>query len=65
VETGHIAIDVADKPTQKGHRKDNSEWGKRMERQMGQIEKRQTAKGGAGKVSVIPFIPCIKLMSDE
>jgi hypothetical protein len=24
-----------------GHRKDNAEWGKRMERQLGQIEKRQ------------------------
>ncbi len=26
-----------------GHRKDNAEWGKRMERQLGQIEKRQNS----------------------
>jgi hypothetical protein len=29
-------------PVETGHRKDNAEWGKRMERQLGQIEKRQT-----------------------
>ncbi len=32
---------VADKQKVRGHRKDNSEWGKRMERELGQIEKRQ------------------------
>jgi hypothetical protein len=30
------------KPVETGHRKDNAEWGKRMERQLQQIEKRQT-----------------------
>ena len=35
---------VADKHKVRGHRKDNSEWGKRMERQLGQIEKRQKNK---------------------
>jgi hypothetical protein len=29
------------KPVETGHRKDNTEWGKRMERQLGEIEKRQ------------------------
>jgi hypothetical protein len=32
---------VADKHKVRGHRKDKSEWGKRMEIQLGQIEKRQ------------------------
>jgi hypothetical protein len=49
----------------KGHRKDNSEWGKRMEKQLGQIERRQQAKEGASNPTVIPFIPCIKLMSER
>lgn len=31
----------ASKPVQTGHRKDNAEWGKRMERQLAQIEKKQ------------------------
>jgi hypothetical protein len=31
----------ASKPIETGHRKDNTEWGKRMERQLGQIEIRQ------------------------
>ena len=31
----------ASKPVQTGHRKHNAECGKRMERQLGQIEKRQ------------------------
>ena len=31
------------KPVQTGHRKDNAEWGKRMERQLAQIEKKQTS----------------------
>ncbi len=31
------------KPVETVHRKDNSEWGKRMERQLAQIEKRQTS----------------------
>jgi hypothetical protein len=56
---------VADKPQVRGHRKDNSEWGKRMERQLGQIERRQQAKEGASKPNVIPFTPCIKLMSER
>jgi hypothetical protein len=30
------------KPVETGHRKDNAEWGKRMERQLQQIEQRQT-----------------------
>jgi hypothetical protein len=33
----------ANKPVETGHRKDNAEWGKRMERQLAQIEKRQTS----------------------
>ncbi len=32
---------VADKEKVRGHRKDNSEWGKRMEKELGRIEKRQ------------------------
>ena len=55
----------ADKPETRVHRKDNSEWGKRMERQLGQIERRQQTKEGASKAHVIPFIPCIKLMSER
>ena len=31
----------ASKPVQTGHRKDNAEWGKRMERELAQIEKKQ------------------------
>jgi hypothetical protein len=31
------------KPVETGHRKDNSEWGKRMERQLAPIEKNQTS----------------------
>ena len=31
------------KPVETVQRKDNSEWGKRMERQLAQIEKRQTS----------------------
>ena len=34
---------VADKEKVRGHRKDNSEWGKRMEKELGRIEKRQQA----------------------
>jgi hypothetical protein len=56
---------VADKQPVRGHRKDNSEWGKRMEKQIGQIERRQQAKEGASNPTVIPFIPCIKLMSER
>jgi hypothetical protein len=40
----------------RGHRKDNSEWGKRMERQLAQIERRQEANEGANIPHVIPFI---------
>ncbi len=49
----------------RGHRKDNSEWGKRMEKQLGQIEGRQQAKEGGSKPTVIPFIPGIKMMSER
>ncbi len=31
----------ASKPVETGHRKDNAEWGKQMERQLAQIEKKQ------------------------
>jgi hypothetical protein len=55
----------ADKLETRGHRKDNSEWGKRMERQLGQIERRQQANEGANIPHVIPFIPGIKPMSDR
>jgi hypothetical protein len=34
----------ANKEKVRGHRKDNSEWGKRMEKELGQIERRQQAK---------------------
>jgi hypothetical protein len=43
---------VADKPQVRGHRKDNSEWDKRMKRQLGQIERRQQAKEGASTPNV-------------
>jgi hypothetical protein len=33
----------ASKPVETGHRKDKAEWGKRMERQLAQVEKRQTS----------------------
>jgi hypothetical protein len=33
----------ASKPVETGHRKDNAEWGKRMERQLAQIEKKQAS----------------------
>jgi hypothetical protein len=33
----------ANKPVETGHRKDNAEWGKRMERQLAHIEKRQAS----------------------
>ncbi len=56
---------MADKSKVKGHRIDNSEWGKRMERQLGQIERRQQTKVGASTPHVIPFIPCIQLMSER
>ncbi len=49
----------------RGHRKDNSEWGKRMEKQLGQIEGRQQAKEGVSKPTVIPFIPGVKMMSER
>jgi hypothetical protein len=56
----------ADKSQARGHRKDNSEWGKRMERQLGQIERRQQANLGANIPHVIPcIIPGIKMMSDR
>ena len=34
---------MADKEKVSGHRKDNSEWGKRMEKELGRIDKRQQA----------------------
>ena len=40
------------------HRKDNSEWGKRMEKQLSQIERRQQAKERGSKPTIIPIIPC-------
>jgi hypothetical protein len=40
------------------HRKDNSEWGKRMEKQLAQIERRQQAKERGSKPTIIPIIPC-------
>jgi hypothetical protein len=42
----------ADKDKVRGHRKDNSEWGKRMEKELGRIEKRQqnTAKTSSPNV---------------
>jgi hypothetical protein len=55
----------ADKPQARGHRKDNSEWGKRMERQLGQIERRQEANEGVNIPHVIPFIPGVPMMSER
>jgi hypothetical protein len=46
---------ATDKQQVRVHRKDNSEWGKRMEKQLGQIERRQQAKEGGCKPTVIPF----------
>jgi hypothetical protein len=54
---------VAGKHKVRGHRKDNSEWGKRIKRQLGQIEKRQTTQAEAIMENVIPFMPGLKTMS--
>jgi hypothetical protein len=56
---------ATDKQPVRGHRKDNSEWCKRKEKHLGQIERRQQAKEGSSNPTVIPFIPCIKLMSER
>ena len=53
----------ANKEKVRGHRKDNSEWGKRMEKELGQIERRQQAKEGGSNPTVIPYIRGIKVMS--
>jgi hypothetical protein len=53
----------ANKEKVRGHRKDNSAWGKRMEKELGQIERRQQAKDGGSNPTVIPYIRGIKVMS--
>jgi hypothetical protein len=57
-----IAID---KQPVRGHRKDNSEWGKRMEKHFGQIERRLQGKEGSSNPTVIPLISCMNLMSER
>ena len=54
---------VADKHKVIGHRKDNSEWGKRMERQLGEIEKRQATQAEAMMENVTAVFPGLKTMS--
>jgi hypothetical protein len=44
----------ASKPVQTGHRKDNAEWGKRMERQLAQIEKNQASVETTRDVDDVP-----------
>jgi hypothetical protein len=60
-----FAIDSDRQTESDRHRKDNSEWDKRIERHLGQIERRQKTKEGASKGNVIPFIPGIKMMSER
>jgi hypothetical protein len=43
----------ADKEKVRGHRKDNSEWGKRMEKELGRIEKRQQKTAETSSPNVI------------
>ena len=57
----------ASKPVETVHRKDNAEWGKGMERQLAQIEKRQTSIETAHiqDKSVATAIVDIQQASDE
>jgi hypothetical protein len=49
---------ATDKRQVRGHRKDNSEWGKRMEKQLGQIERNKTAgKRRRKPTNSYPFHP--------
>jgi hypothetical protein len=43
----------ASKPVETGHRKDNAEWGKRMERQLAQIEKKQISVETNEKITTV------------
>jgi hypothetical protein len=43
----------ADKEKVRGHRKDNSEWGKRMEKELGRVEKRQQNTAETSSPNVI------------
>ena len=54
---------VADKEKVSGHRKDNSEWGKRMERELGRIEKRQQTTADTSAPHEIPYIAGIPVLS--
>jgi hypothetical protein len=69
----------ASKPVETGHRKDNTDWGKPMERQLAQIEKKQasvetnetTATSDEDDVPIASFLGTerngkgIKLMSER
>jgi hypothetical protein len=54
---------VADKDKVRGHRKDNSEWGKRMEKEVGRIERRQQTTAETSSPHIIPFIAGILVLS--
>jgi hypothetical protein len=50
-------------PRRTGHRKDNAEWGKRMEKELGQIEKRQELEQNKGTTLKGPRH--LKMMSER
>jgi hypothetical protein len=50
-------------PRRTGHRKDNAEWGKRMEKELGQIEKRTQAEQNKSTTKEKPKI--LKMMSER
>ena len=53
----------ADKAKVRGHRKDNSEWGKSKEKELRQIEKRQQTASDTSSANVIPFKTGIPMLS--
>ncbi len=54
---------VTEKEKVRGHRKDNSEWGKRMEKELGRIEKRQQTTAETSSPHKIPYIDGIPILS--
>jgi len=54
----------ASKPVQTGHRKDNAEWGKRMERQLAQIEKKQARVETTSDEDDVPIASIIAKTSE-
>jgi hypothetical protein len=50
-------------PRRTGHRKDNAEWGKRMEKELGQIEKRQGSE--PKKVTPLKVPLHLRMMSER